>query len=176
MGKSEGNGLYLIDDEKTIRKKVMRAVTDSGPTEQNSTVTEPVQNLFTLMEIMSKPDTLQFFKDAYAIIEQLNGGHLFLTGSHDRWLSGACYRNSGGYIWEETIKKQHIVVCHYAMRVWSRSHYGSWQLYGHSHGGLPPVGKQHDIGVDNNDFYPVSFDKIVDIMKDREDSFNLIRK
>lgn len=33
MGKSEGNAIYLIDDEKTIRKKVMKAVTDNGPTE-----------------------------------------------------------------------------------------------------------------------------------------------
>ena len=31
MGKSEGNCIYLIDDEKTLRKKVMRAVTDEGP-------------------------------------------------------------------------------------------------------------------------------------------------
>ena len=36
MGKSEGNAIYLIDDEKTIKKKVMKAVTDAGPTEPNS--------------------------------------------------------------------------------------------------------------------------------------------
>jgi calcineurin-like phosphoesterase family protein len=40
------------------------------------------------------------------------------------------------------------------MRVWPRSHHNSWQLYGHSHGKLLPIGKQWDIGVDNNDFYP----------------------
>ena len=49
MGKSEGNAIYLIDDEKTISKKVMRAVTDAGPTEPNSEKPEPIQNLFTLM-------------------------------------------------------------------------------------------------------------------------------
>lgn len=36
MGKSEGNAIYLIDDAATIRKKVMKAVTDSGPTQPNS--------------------------------------------------------------------------------------------------------------------------------------------
>ncbi|GHU12609.1 hypothetical protein FACS1894185_6910 [Betaproteobacteria bacterium] len=36
MGKSEGNAIYLVDDEKTIKKKVMKAVTDAGPTEPNS--------------------------------------------------------------------------------------------------------------------------------------------
>jgi tryptophanyl-tRNA synthetase len=65
MGKSEGNGIFLADDAKTIRKKIMTAVTDAGPTEKNSPVAEPIQNLFTLMEVMSKPDTLLFFKDAY---------------------------------------------------------------------------------------------------------------
>lgn len=66
MGKSEGNCIYLIDDEKTLRKKVMRAVTDAGPTVENSTPTEPVANLFTLMELVSEPSTLEHFKNAYA--------------------------------------------------------------------------------------------------------------
>ncbi|MBQ9072863.1 MAG: tryptophan--tRNA ligase [Muribaculaceae bacterium] len=66
MGKSEGNCIYLIDDEKTLRKKVMRAVTDEGPKEPNSPVSQPIQNLFTLMELASTPDTLRHFKEAYA--------------------------------------------------------------------------------------------------------------
>lgn len=48
---------------------------------------------------------------------------------------------------------------------WPRGHYGSWQLFGHVHGGhVPIVGKQYDIGVDNNDYYPVSFKNIKEIM------------
>ena len=66
MGKSEGNCIYLIDDEKTLRKKVMRAVTDQGPTEPNSTPPQTVENLFTLMNLVSTPDTVQHFRDAYA--------------------------------------------------------------------------------------------------------------
>ncbi|MDE7465603.1 MAG: tryptophan--tRNA ligase [Muribaculaceae bacterium] len=66
MGKSEGNCIYLIDDEKTLRKKVMRAVTDEGPKEPNSPVSEPIANLFTLMELVSEPSTLEHFKNAYA--------------------------------------------------------------------------------------------------------------
>ncbi|SMO84458.1 tryptophanyl-tRNA synthetase [Saccharicrinis carchari] len=69
MGKSEGNGIYLADEPKALRKKVMSAVTDSGPSEPNSPVSEPVQNLFTLMEVVSSPDTLQYFKDKYASCE-----------------------------------------------------------------------------------------------------------
>lgn len=65
MGKSEGNAIYLIDDEKTISKKVMRAVTDAGPTKPNSEKPEPIQNLFTLMEIVSTPEVYQHFDGLY---------------------------------------------------------------------------------------------------------------
>ncbi|MBO4557765.1 MAG: tryptophan--tRNA ligase [Bacteroidales bacterium] len=65
MGKSEGNGIYLYDDEKAITKKVMRAVTDSGPTEPNSPKPEVIENLFTLMRLVSEPDTVQFFEDKW---------------------------------------------------------------------------------------------------------------
>lgn len=66
MGKSEGNCIYLIDEEKVLRKKVMRAVTDEGPQSPNSPVSQPIQNLFTLMELTSTPETVQQFRDAYA--------------------------------------------------------------------------------------------------------------
>ena len=65
MGKSEGNGVYLCDDEKTITKKVMRAVTDSGPTEPNSTKPEVIENLFTLLKLVSEPETVQYFEDKW---------------------------------------------------------------------------------------------------------------
>lgn len=65
MGKSEGNAIYLIDDEKTIKKKVMRAVTDSGPTEPNSEKPEAIANLFTLMDIVSEKNTYDFFNEKY---------------------------------------------------------------------------------------------------------------
>ena len=55
MGKSEGNCIYLLDDEKTLRKKVMRAVTDEGPKEPNSPISEPIQNLFTLLKLVATP-------------------------------------------------------------------------------------------------------------------------
>lgn len=65
MGKSEGNAIYLIDDEKTIKKKVMKAVSDAGPTEPNSVKPEPIANLFTMMEIVSEKETYDFFNEKY---------------------------------------------------------------------------------------------------------------
>ncbi|MDR2917589.1 MAG: tryptophan--tRNA ligase [Tannerella sp.] len=69
MGKSEGNAIYLVDDEKTISKKVMRAVTDSGPTEPDSEKPEAIQNLFTMMEIVSGKDTYDYFNEKYNTCE-----------------------------------------------------------------------------------------------------------
>ncbi len=66
MGKSEGNCIYLIDEEKVLRKKVMRAVTDEGPQTPNSPVSQPIENLFTLMNLTSAPEVVQQFRDAYA--------------------------------------------------------------------------------------------------------------
>lgn len=66
MGKSEGNCIYLTDDPKVLRKKVMRATTDEGPGEPNSPMSEPVANLFTLLELTSAPDVVQHFRQAYA--------------------------------------------------------------------------------------------------------------
>ncbi len=65
MGKSEGNGIYLSDSPKAIKKKVMRAVTDSGPTKANQEKPEAIQNLFSLMQLVSTPNTVQYFDDKY---------------------------------------------------------------------------------------------------------------
>ena len=66
MGKSEGNGVYLADAPSVIRKKIMRAMTDAGPKEPNSSPPEVIENLFTLMEVMSSPETVKQYRDAYA--------------------------------------------------------------------------------------------------------------
>lgn len=65
MGKSEGNCIYLADDPKTIEKKVKRALTDQGPTEMNMVKPDYIENLFTIMRVVSTPDTVAFFEDKW---------------------------------------------------------------------------------------------------------------
>ena len=65
MGKSEGNCLYLCDDEKTVTKKIMRAVTDTGPTQLNQEKPEVIQNLFTLCELLCGKDAADYYNDLY---------------------------------------------------------------------------------------------------------------
>jgi len=111
--------------------------------------------------------TLKEYERAKEYMHKLNGCHFFIIGSHDKWIveGGEC---RGTYLKEIKENGKVIVLCHYAMRVWPKSHYGSWHLYGHSHGKLLSYGLSYDVGVDNNNFFPVSFDEIKEKMKTME--------
>ncbi len=67
MGKSEGEGnaVFLSDEDAVIRKKIMRAVSDSGPTESGQPKSDAVQNLFTLMGLVSDKSTIEHFDESY---------------------------------------------------------------------------------------------------------------
>lgn len=98
--------------------------------------------------------------EAQRYFRQLNGSIHVLPGSHDsKWFGRQDYFSKSDPIVHEppllTLgfprkgrKGLVIVLCHYAMRVWPLSHYGSLHLYGHSHGRLPPEGRSMDVGVD----------------------------
>jgi tryptophanyl-tRNA synthetase len=67
MSKSENQfaTLYLSDDDELIRKKVMKAKTDSGPTESNSAKPDYIGNIFLLMKLVSAPDVVKKFEQDY---------------------------------------------------------------------------------------------------------------
>ena len=67
MSKSENQmaTIYLADDDENIRKKIMKAKTDSGPTAQNSNKPDFIGNLFTLMKLVSKEDVYKKFEDDF---------------------------------------------------------------------------------------------------------------
>jgi len=123
------------------------------------------------------------------ILESLNGHHIMIPGSHDQPLlrilkkenfrhgeyEGGIFEYRGQRV-ETWIKNNPVIADHYCLRTWARSHYNSWHVYGHSHGKLEPIGKSWDVGVDNNNFYPVSEDQLIKIMNERPDNPNLIKK
>ncbi len=67
MSKSENvnSTIYLSDDDDTIRKKIMKAKTDQGPTEPNSEMPDYIKNLFVLLQVTASKDTTEFFTNAY---------------------------------------------------------------------------------------------------------------
>ena len=58
-----------------------------------------------------------------------------------------------------------ITLCHYAMKVWPRSHYGALHLFGHSHGNLPGEENSMDVGVDVYGFAPISLEEVKEALK-----------
>ena len=68
MSKSENESstIYLSDADEVIRKKIMKAKTDSGPTEPDSEMPDYIKNLFVLMQVASKPDVVAHFREQYA--------------------------------------------------------------------------------------------------------------
>lgn len=87
----------------------------------------------------------------------------FIIGNHDHTdviQLAEEYCKSISRLKEIQIENQPITLCHYALRVWNRSYYNAWQLHGHSHGNLTPLRFQYDVGMDNNNFYPISFKEL----------------
>jgi len=137
------------------------------------------------------------------VLKRLNGKKYFLAGNHDKPLFT---RDSDFNIevrpeivpyveWikdyhELTIqdksaprKKQLIVLGHYAMRVWNKSHWGAYNLFGHSHSTLQddPNSLSMDVGIDAvakrfatngvlnpKDYRPISYEEIKVIMQDKK--------
>lgn len=100
----------------------------------------------------------------------------FIYGNHDKRMRRERAFNE---LWIEaydllgiTVENQDIVLCHYAMRRWDKSHRSAWQLYGHSHGDLPDDPKllSFDCGVDCFNFCPVSFSEVSEIMKKKKEN------
>jgi tryptophanyl-tRNA synthetase len=67
MSKSENQNatLYLADEDDVIRKKVMKTKTDAGPTEQNSTKPDYIENIFGLMKLVSAEEVIKKFEEDY---------------------------------------------------------------------------------------------------------------
>jgi len=134
-------------------------------------------------ELVSNGDKVYFLGDltfnaetAKNIMKRMKGNIIYVLGNHDtkiqRVLEGRC--DSVNRLLDIEVENQPITLCHYAMRVWNKSHFNSWQLYGHSHGRLKPIGKQWDVGVDNNRFKPLSFEELKTIMDKQPNNDNYI--
>lgn len=109
-------------------------------------------------------------KETESVLRRLNGTKYLLLGNHDRKLRSnnnllKYFQWAKDYA-EITVEKQFIVLMHYALRTWNKSHYGSWSLFGHSHNSLPddPNLLSTDVGVDAWNYYPVSFEQLKEHM------------
>ena len=117
------------------------------------------------------------FDYAKELFAKMNGEKHLIKGNHDRkWIRKIPFVTINDYK-EIKVNNQRLVLCHYAFKVWNRGHYGSWNIYGHSHGTLPDDGGlQIDVGIDaianrlgnqRESYGPMEFSEIAEFMKDR---------
>ncbi len=99
----------------------------------------------------------------------LNGYKIFITGNHDKMNQNALmhFKEVHEMGCRKKIQKQDVTFCHYAMRSWASSCWGSWMLYSHSHGRMPEFNNMFsfDCGVDVWGYAPVPWNAIVDKMR-----------
>ena len=94
--------------------------------------------------------TFRSEKAADLYLKRLNGRKHLVWGNHDSeklrqldaWASSQPYA-------ELALDGRKIVLLHYGLRVWNKSHRGALHFYGHSHGSLPGDRQSCDVGVDN---------------------------
>lgn len=102
------------------------------------------------------------FADHTPYLSRLKGQKRLILGNHDHSNRVKAAKGWSTVDSMLTIKdgETPIVLCHYGLRVWNRSHYGALHFYGHSHGSLPGDSQSCDVGVDCWSFAPVSLDMI----------------
>jgi len=113
------------------------------------------------------------------MVRSINATVCLVRGNHDKKVEHDICKDEFEWIKDyhevtvkekDTGKKQFIVLCHYAFRVYNKSHHNAWNLYGHSHGSLSEDKRllSMDVGVDTNNYTPYSYNEIKKIMATKD--------
>lgn len=113
-------------------------------------------------------------EDIDIVLSRLNGTIRLVKGNHDKWVTKIPKLIYGYKIeWVKdyfehkfTVNGENILVVmmHYPMRAWNKSHYGSIQFHGHSHGALDKENLKYmrrDVGVDSSSYFPQEISKLI---------------
>lgn len=179
---TESNKMWWTSDLHFHHKKIVEYTNRPWTQEQNTE--ELIKRWNARVGLMDDVYTLGDFAFLYpkqeetlvSIIKELNGKIHFIKGNHcdARLWQRIVDRNIPHVMWvkdyfELTVQGQLIVMSHYPMAQWNRSHHGSWMLHGHLHGSHQYEGKILDVGIDNHPDHQIfSFDEIAAHMAPRK--------
>ena len=142
---------------------------------------KPGDRFFYLGDLSFRTDTIK------RVLTSLVGSNIksvFLVGNHDNYNNDvrqvARFANIeivDGFL-DINIEGQAVTLCHYPMQSFYKSHFGAWGLYGHHHSNVSQIitGKRMNVGVDQNNFLPVSWDQVKEYMKNRPDNWDTIHE
>lgn len=104
------------------------------------------------------------------LFHSIRGRKILVLGNHDLDRKGRVRKVLADLAWDQpptAALETHDEGCriylhHYGCRTWPAAHHGSYHLFGHSHGNLPPLGRSRDVGIDCPDmsFAPATFTEI----------------
>lgn len=104
---------------------------------------------------------------ALRIMNRLNGYKLLVLGNHDKIIRNQVqlqekFNRILPDLYQETIDKIPVIMCHYPLLSWNRAFHGSFMLHGHCHNRIPHNGKyrRYDVGVDANNYAPIEWSEI----------------
>ena len=189
--------IYFTSDTHYAHKNIVRG-TSSWSEDVSSHTGQNTRNFDTLEEhnaaivkgindIVGPDDVLWHlgdwsfggFNNIKKFRDQINCRNIHLIlGNHDHHIENNKENirdlfSSVQYYKELSLHGHKVVLLHYGMRVWNKSHKGAIHLFGHSHNTLPPHGKSMDVGVDCafekfGVYRPFSWMEIQSIMSKRE--------
>lgn len=118
-------------------------------------------------------------EESLSILKRLKGRKHLILGNHDKMIRNqkqvqAEFERVYPDLYEESIAGVKVVMCHYPLLTWNKAHYGSFMLHGHSHGTAryPFTGRIMDVGVDSNNYTPISWEDIHQKLSGVEFGFN----
>lgn len=110
-------------------------------------------------------------QDANALIAKLNGKKYLIRGNHDKNYDVSLFEEICDYK-DVAACARHFALMHYPIMSWKQMHRGSIHLHGHIHSEGTDYNQEnknngirrYDVGVDANNYYPVSIEKILEFM------------
>lgn len=178
------SNLWLTSDTHFLHRKIL----DYEPERDKkwSTVDDMNEGIIENHNALVKDNDIVWFlgdcsigpeQKAVPLFRRMKGIKNLILGNHDHFKDFGLWRtafNSIQHYKELNIDKKKIVLFHFGMRVWNKSHHGSYHLHGHSHGSLEPHGLSVDVGLDapwitgTKEHRPFNFDEIKSFMEKRE--------
>ncbi|MBO5605755.1 MAG: metallophosphoesterase [Acidaminococcaceae bacterium] len=135
-----------------------------------NSIVRPEDDVFILGDV-----TMKGPEKAFAVLSRLAGNKFLIKGNHDYFLDDKEWQQ---YAWvfrwvkdyhELVWKNQKFILFHYPITEWDDYFKGSIHLHGHQHNQKVYNHQQrqanlrrYDVGVDANEYYPVSIHLIID--------------
>lgn len=107
------------------------------------------------------------------LLSELRGKKVLVSGNHDeQYLTS--YKKVFDKVYpylelKPTKGVPHLVLFHYPIEGWASRTSGSVHLHGHSHGNCKKTKNRYDVGVDCNNYTPLSLDELLKKVKLQKD-------